>query len=389
MTKLDNKSTKELYELLSLIENETIEEDPDLFNSKDVLIECIISDIRYKGYDGENNYDNMLWYVKGLHMPAPKKLTRYIDENDTYYFRNLKNNINRNRAKDDSYVRRKVRDYSTWKNKNEEQQKNIVNGIMEKLTSDPHNWTINFEELNDNGRMLLFPQLKNFFETFIAELPITGKYKVIFKVNGNYYSKPLSSAVFNKLMQNLTDKNFIFNIDDHPPEYFYEQGSMELPAWSLFSELSIKEIHRENNTYNDRGGSFFNFLVTDEVPSIVQKYLTKLQIFNSLVNERTSQPQQRKELDDCCFIYALLQTGEYTTKELNNMRLRVQNRYLSQKSIAALCEEFSIKVFLNYIDENAVENKKKRRVTTNGKTRSVSRTLSTNIPSIFTKITTS
>lgn len=88
---------------------------------------------------------------------------------------------------------------------------------------------------------------------------------------------------------------------------------MELPAWSLFSWLSIKEITKEKS-YNDRG-SFFNYLITDQVPSIVQQYLIKLQIFNSLVNNHG---HQRKELNDCCFVYALIQTNDYTEEEINN-----------------------------------------------------------------------
>ena len=237
-----------------------------------------------------------------------------------------------------------------------------VNDIMKKLDDSPHNWYINFEELNNNGRLLLLPRLKKFFETIIAELPITGKFKVVFKVNGNYYTKPLSPSVFKKLMDNLIEQHFIFNIDEQPPEYFYEQGSMELPAWSLFSWLSIKEINKEGS-YNDRGGSFFNYLVTNEVPVIVQQYLIKLQIFSSLVNKYG---KQREELNDCCFIYALMQTNDYTPEELNNMRLRIQNRYLSQKSIASICEEFSINITLNYINDDAAYDMRKRKVNNKG-----------------------
>ena len=361
MTELENRSNNELYQLLSLIANDTITEEDDLFDSKNELIKVIVDEITDVGYDGDNNYDSMLWYVKGLHMPKPKKLTRYIDNNDDYFMKNLKNNINRGRAKDDSYVK-KPKTYQLWKQQHDDPQMKTVNDIMKKLDDSPHNWYINFEELNNNGRMLLLPRLKKFFESVIAELPITGKYKVVFKVNGNYYSKPLSPTVYKKLMDNLIDKNFIFNIDEQPPEYFYEQGSMELPAWSLFSWLAIKEISKESS-YNDRGGSFFNYLVTNDVPVIVQQYLTKLQIFNSLVNKYG---KQREELNDCCFIYALMQTNDYTPEELNNMRLRIQNRYLSQKSIASICEEFSINITLNYINDDAAYAMKKRKVNNKG-----------------------
>lgn len=39
--------------------------------------------------------------------------------------------------------------------------------------------------------------------------------------------------------------------------------------------------------------------------------------------------KQRKKLDDCCFVYALEQTGCYDKVTLDKIRLRIQNGYLS------------------------------------------------------------
>ena len=30
-------------------------------------------------YDGEDNYDNIYWFAKGLSLPPPKPLKRYVD----------------------------------------------------------------------------------------------------------------------------------------------------------------------------------------------------------------------------------------------------------------------------------------------------------------------
>lgn len=49
---------------------------------------------------------------------------------------------------------------------------------MENLECNPYNWEINFEVLNNEGRRLLFPKLK---ET-IAKLPIIQMYKIKFSV---------------------------------------------------------------------------------------------------------------------------------------------------------------------------------------------------------------
>ena len=54
-------------------------------------------------------------------------------------------------------------------------------------------------------------------------------------------------------MDNLTLENLIFNNDNKPPEYFYEQGKDELLEWSLFNELSFMKF-KDDEGYNDRGG---------------------------------------------------------------------------------------------------------------------------------------
>ena len=55
--------------------------------------------------------------------------------------KNLKNNINRGRAKDDSYVK-KPKTYQLWKQQHDEPQMKTVNDIMKKLDDSPHNWYI-------------------------------------------------------------------------------------------------------------------------------------------------------------------------------------------------------------------------------------------------------
>lgn len=62
--------------------------------------------------------------------------------------------------------------------------------------------------------------------------------------------------------------------------------------------------------------------------------------------------KQRKKLDDCCFVYALEQTGCYDKVTLDKIRLRIQNGYLSQSSLNELCMEFGIHIKVTYIDES-------------------------------------
>ena len=220
---------------------------------------------------------------------------------------------------------------------------------------------IDFEPLNNRGRKLLFPRLKAFFEELMENIPIIDMYKIQYKVEGRWISKPLTPKVMNQLMNNFTEENFIFNIDDISPEYFYEQGGEELPSWSLFTELCFT-IYEKYDGNKDRGGDFFPYLLVENTPKVLIDYLKKLQIFDTLVDKNG---KQREELNDCCFVYALKMTGCYDDEILNQIRLRIQNRYLSQNAIEKLCQEFHIHIKLSYIDDDTKgKNKKQTNKTT-------------------------
>ena len=394
---LENSSTEKLIELLTLLNDNDIsfvnsikQEIRDEKLLRDYLIETNIEILFDNGYDGDNNYDSMYWFAKGLNIPSPQPLQRYIDT-DEYKNREQKRaddelfkNINKYKETDKIHDFKhkqlqtkfkqqrikEVNDYNKWKRNNEEQDQ-IIKEIMENLERTPTNWEIDFERLNNYGRKKIFPLLLNFFNENIATLPIIEKYKIQYKVNGIWYTKQLNPENYNKLMNNFTEENFIFNIDQKPPEYFYEQGGQDLPDWSLFSAIRFtKFIHyndtSSNRSNNDIGGSFFQYLTTDKVPVKIIEYLKRLQIFDSLLNDKGI---QREELNDCCFIYALKQTGSYTDDVLNKIRLRINNRYLSQSSINSLCEEFKIKIKLSYINENDSSNKKRIIHSTKNKSR--------------------
>ena len=60
----------------------------------------------------------------------------------------------------------------------------------------------------------------------------------------------------------------------------------------------------------------------------------------------------RKELNDCCFIHTLKQTGKFSEDKLNLMRLRIKTCYLPQGKIKKICDEFKINIFISKINEN-------------------------------------
>ena len=391
--------------------------------SKEILNEYIIQKVKENGYDGKLNGDSIFWFVKGLthsnlpqylnQPPEPKpekeftepppppktiepeksnlreiiekappnvplrKLMPVSEQNvplrklvpppepksNEYepkrttdpYFLNIQNSI-RPHSKDDSFIQ-------FMKINNENDQDRIVDGYIKMLNDSPTDWRINFEQLNDYGRKKLFPFLRKKFENEIGELAATEKYKLSYSVGGQWHSVPLNGKTYEELLKNLTEENFIYQIEKNPG-WEYDLEGQRLPEFSLFSQIkfSILKHPKHKNTVD---GGFFKYLLKPGCPKVLIDYLVRLQIFDSLINEKTK--KIKEELNDCCFIYALQQTGNYSESLLNQIRLRIQNRYLSQSSINHLCEEFNIHLNLTYIDDNSVAQKQSVRSMDKGK----------------------
>ena len=246
----------------------------------------IISNIRTKlqenGFNGPDDIHEIYMFGKGLHLPAPRPTQRYIDT-DRGFFNNLRNQINlRHRTKDDFTVRRPISFKTFMRTAEQNRQEEYVNYIIGNLKNTATDWEINFEPLTDYGKHLLCDYLKNFLKEKILTLDFNGKYKISFSVNGEWHSVPLNGQTFDELYNSLSEENFIFDMNKKPPEYFYEKGSMELPAWSLFSSLKFSRVYNQKAN-NDVGGNFFSYLVTEDCPQIVKNYLVKLQIFDWLL----------------------------------------------------------------------------------------------------------
>ena len=361
--------TEQIYQLLQLIDSVTYSEPLENWkntagdNVNEILmdeLEDALSNTKYKGplefnpiYYYFKGQDDILQQNKNLIKELPKhakKLREFYkltDEGEDFLGLSP---LERNKQNKQSF--------NEWKEKENEQQ-GIVDEIIENLNRHPTNWRIDFTKLTNTGKELLFQPLSDFFDKHILKLPIINKYKVSFLVNGSWYHKPLTPEVLNNLMNNLKEKHLIFDIDTTPPEYFYEEGGSKLPDWSMFDVLQFS-TYKKYDVINDRGGSFFKYLIKPNVPKKIVEYLNRLQIFDTLVNEKN---KQRKELADNCFVYALKQTDSYDEETLNKIRLRINNRYLSQGSINQICNEFKIQIKLNYINEEA-HNKKKNVFTT-------------------------
>ena len=98
--------------------------------------------------------------------------------------------------------------------------------VMEQLWRNPLNWYTNLKQFNNDDKKTLFPKLKKFFDEEIGKLSIINIYWIQYKVSNKLHSMPLKPEVWNKLMENFRLKNFILDMDNKPPEIFYQKGSM-------------------------------------------------------------------------------------------------------------------------------------------------------------------
>jgi hypothetical protein len=65
--------------------------------------------------------------------------------------------------------------------------------------------------------------------------------------------------------------------EETPEEWLYEGTNVELPKWSLFSEIQINQVNKraDQKQYKDRGGHFFEYLTKDSVSIQVIEYLRR------------------------------------------------------------------------------------------------------------------
>ncbi len=325
------------------------------------MISQIKGGLRNTSYDGDlNNSEAIYWFAKGLHSDGAPVAQNYYDPIDEELFKNVQKLMNKKQVYHEDYeaihetYKKRISYHKFIQSTPESEQERIVNKIMNTLDSNATDWEVDFDLLTDKGKMLLLPRLRDFIKENLLNHPTIEEYRIVFNVGGEWHGKPLTPEIINDLLNDLTEGNFLFNHHEQPPEYFYDAGSMELPPWSLISGLKFCKNFQYGR--NEVAGMFFRYLVKPEVPTCIKNYLKKLQIFESLVDENN---KPRKELNDSCFIYALKQTGQYSEADLNRIRLRIQNRYITQNSVNHLCEEFNIHLNLIYIDDEANSKNKK------------------------------
>ena len=207
-----------------------------------------------------------------------------------------------------------------------------------------------FNEICDFVKDVYFPA-KIF--NLSVDVPV---FFIIQKNNKNYYYKGTPERI-RYIIDCLSRRNFteFRNLDK---EIFNYEVSEELDI-SPATAFSIQIFPPSDTCKNDRGGDFFNYLIKTTVPSRIVQYLKRHQIFTSIVDSKN---KCIPELNDCCFVYALKTTGLFNEKILNKIRLRINNRYLSNKSINEVCKEFKIHLILNYLSDEANKSMQVRKI---------------------------
>lgn len=185
-TMLSNDKEK-LFELLQLIapeENETLEsweKAAYLFNSYTspckLLSDTILDYVSDTDYDGPLEYEPMFYYFKDRNdtMKYNKDLLKALPS----HAKKLRefHKLSHNEADDfldltpSESNKQYMQSFKEWK-ENETSQDEVVEEIMDHLLRHPKNWKIDFRNLTNKGREMLFKPLLAFFEKHIMTLPI-------------------------------------------------------------------------------------------------------------------------------------------------------------------------------------------------------------------------
>ena len=176
-----------------------------------------------------------------------------------------------------------------------------------------------------------------------------------YRIPENILTKPISTLVFFDLVQDgklhrykatperlkiiincLKSRNFDEILSDNP----ISSDSEINPHIVHVSSFGILVYPSSNiKSHDDRAGMFFNYLIDDKTPNCIINQLKRYQIYKTLVDKNGNRIE---DLEDCCFVYALKMSNKFSEAILNQIRIRIQNRYLPFRCIEEICNEFKI-----------------------------------------------
>ena len=247
--RLEETQTEKLYELLKLLEKHPGKLEDWTDDLRDDLVDVIVNDIMNEGYDGDNDYEAMYWFMKGKQLVQPQTPERYIDS-DEYIFGTKFNKKREEQLKEDSYImrlkienerlnkkynqvkeqnkellkqlpnhqkslkkfykehkptdaetnaiidedyklfnRERMRSYQEFllfENQDKAKQDEIINKIIKHIRKNPTDWYIDFRLLNTYGKSKIVEPLIDVLENVVAKaIDADELFKFSYLINSN------------------------------------------------------------------------------------------------------------------------------------------------------------------------------------------------------------
>ena len=169
---------------------------------------------------------------------------------------------------------RSYQEFKDFEN-NKDGQREVINNIIEEITKDPLNWSIDFRKLNNYGKNQLRPQLLSLLMEDVApRINANQKLMIRYLVDNQWHSKPLNDESWMQLINGLQHDNIfdaVLTNEDGTP--IFSDGNVDLkPAWFFFDALQFKQItpkkkeYKKNkdganrpDIYEGRDGAFFPY----------------------------------------------------------------------------------------------------------------------------------
>ena len=173
----------------------------------------------------------------------------------------------------------------------------------------------NLDDLKRNGKLneSLDYLLKDWIEDYIALLPITTPLFFDLIENGRKHSYKATPEKLSTIISCLRSHTFDEIISDNP----LTSDPVFNPEFIHVSGFGIRVYPYSNiKIYENRAGSFFNYVIKDNVPKCIEDQLARYQIYSTLINEKG---ERKTELEDSCFVYALKMSQQIPNSVLNQI----------------------------------------------------------------------
>ena len=255
---------------------------------------------------------------------------------------------------------------------NKDGQREVINSIIEEITKNPLNWSIDFRKLNHYGKNQLRPELLSLLMEDVApRINANQKLMIRYLIDNEWHSKPLNDESWTQLINGLQHDNIfdcVLTNEDGTP-VFSDQAADLKPAWYFFDALEFKQIipkkkeYKKNkdgvnrpDTYEGRNGAFFPYWNNSDLD------LTRYQILHTNDNFLMNKEFERTP----CVVFALCQLlpqelrGNIICRFMKNEQQNgrqidwLSNEY-NNKHLDFCCKEYSIYCKVHYYDEFAVK----------------------------------